>query len=214
MDRPSGKKKSWTLDDASVASNPGQLEASLLCWFRHKPLWPILWAGALVGSLVLAFLVDRSFAKAAGVLAIANLFYWMRIKEQFRSGCANPGVVVALHPTLIAVSTDLTKGFGHYPVIKILKVPLSSVAGQPVQIGTRVPTVAVYQSSILARLPHWRDFSPQPVDFVTDDPVEVTGILGTFPEEHWQALDDGLQQVPKPYQPGLYFIRTSGDDSR
>ena len=214
MGEPAEKKTSWTMDDATVASNPGQLNASLLCWLRHKPLWPVIWAGGLGGALALTYLVHWSFAFAAAFFALANFFYWVRIKEQFRSGCANPGVVVGLRPTLVAVSTDLTQGVGHYPVVKILTLPLSTVAGRPVQVGARVPTVAGYTKSMDDKLPHWQDFSPLPVDFVTSDPAVVERVLATFPASDWRELDDWLEQVPKPYQPGLYFIRTSGDEDQ
>ncbi len=214
MSEPAEKKTSWTMDDSTVASNPGQLDASLLCWLRHKPLWPVIWAGGLGGSLALTGLVHWSFAFAAAFFALANFFYWARIKEQFRSGCANPGVVVGLRPTLIAVTTDLTKGFGYYPVIKVIRAPLSTVAGRPVQIGTRVPTVAGYTRGTADSLPHWADFDPQPVDFVTRDPAVVERVLASVADDDWRELDDWLPQIPKPYRPGLYFIRTQGDEDQ
>jgi hypothetical protein len=214
MHDPLEKKPSWTMDDSTVASNPGQLEASAVCWLWHKPLWPFIWAGGLVGSLLLAIFVHWSFGFLAAFFALANFFYWMRIKEQFRSGCANPGVIVSLYPTLLAVSTDLTKGIGHYPVIKIMKTSLSKVAGQPVEIGTRVPTVAVYQMGMDEKLPHWVDFFPQPVDFVTSDPAVVKRVLNTFTANDWQELEDWLKQMPQPYRPGLYFVLTGTDTSR
>lgn len=213
MKEPTAKKQSWTMDDSTVASNPGEIDASLVCWFRHRPIWPIIWAGAIAGSLVLTLLVHWSFALAVAFFAAANFLYWTRIKEQFRSGCACPGVVVSLNPTLIAVATDLTQGIGQFPAIKIVKMRLSKVAGQLVQIGTRVPTVAGYQRSMDASLPHWSDFYPKPVDFVTDNPAEVARVLATFSNDEWRELDDWLKQVPQPYARGLYFIRAVDDDT-
>lgn len=212
MNEPRAKKKSWTMDDSTVATNPGQIDANLFCWFRHRPIWPILWAGTLIGSIVLTFLVHWLFGLLVLFFVVANLFYWTRIKEQFRSGCACPGMVVSLNPTLIAVATDLSQGIGQFPAIKIVKMSLSNVAGQLVQIGTRVPTVAGYQKSIDASLPHWSDFYPEPVDFVTDDPDEVARVLASFSNDDWRELDDWLKQVPQPYQRGLYFIRTVDDN--
>src|SRR5258708_40307480 len=89
----------WTMDNSTSASNPGRLKVNLFCWLIHKPLWPAIWAGALVVAGVLAILMHWAWWAAAGLLLLANLFYWVRIKEQFRSGCVNPAVVVAVGPT-------------------------------------------------------------------------------------------------------------------
>src|SRR4029079_7623247 len=96
MSVPPDDKKSWTMDDSTRASNPGQLEASLLCWFRHRPRWPIIWAAGFAGALLLTIFLHWSVGLAVAFFAAANFFYWMQIKEQFRRGCANPGVVVSL----------------------------------------------------------------------------------------------------------------------
>lgn len=200
------EQDTWTLDDSARASNPGNIEVNLLRWIRHYPKWPIIWTTSLLGSIACAWFVHWSFWIPAVLLLALNWFYWQRVRDHFRHGCANPGIILSLDPTLIAVTTDLTKGFGDFPVVKIIEKSLPSVCGQLPQVGSRVPTVALYVPSPDENLPHWADFDPRPVDCATGDVAAMQAVMDTFTEEEWQELNERLRQVPRPYQCGLYHI--------
>ncbi|MHB9132795.1 MAG: DUF3239 domain-containing protein [Armatimonadota bacterium] len=192
------------VDPATTASNPGELELDRWQWYRHYPLWPTLWAITLGLSLALAWGVHGWFYVLAFVVLIINRVYWAQVRAQFKMGCVNPGVVVALDPPLIAVSTDLSKGIGEYPAVKIIRTRLSRIGAQPPQIGARVPTVALYSPG---KDPlRWADFDPRPAQCATTLAAELTRLLQSIPEEEWQQLQTGLTHVPQPYQPGLYLI--------
>lgn len=209
------REKMVTVDSSSAASNPGMVQVNYLHWFLNYPLWPIIWALSLVVFAVLTYMVHRGFGVPAFLLLLMNRFYWTRVREQFRYGCVNPGVVVSLRPLLIAVSTDLSKGVGEYPVVKIINKRLTSIAGQRPQIGTRVATVALYSQGTDSAKPHWIDFDPRPVDCATTNIAQITRVLHSIPAEEWQQLERWLPQVPKPYTPGLYMIQQEhGDDEQ
>lgn len=202
-------QKTWTLDDSARASNPGNFEVNPFRWVRHYPKWPLIWLCGLGSFVALAVLVHWSFWVFALLLLGMNWFYWQRVREHFRHGCANPAIIVSMEPTLIAVSTDLTKGRGQYPVIKIIEKELPAACGQFPQVGCRLAAVALYEVSADDKLPHWEDFDPRPIDCATGDLDVVRAVTGTFAKEDWDELRVWLRQVPRPYRCGLYHIRDS-----
>jgi len=175
-------------------------------WLRHYPKWPALLFGALVLSAALAVGVHRAFAIGAGLLAVMNLLYWVRVREHFRSGCANPAVVIALDPMLIAVSTNLSMVGGEYPVVKIIQKEIPSVCGQLPQVGTRLVTVSLYKPNLERNATHWADFMPRPVDCATTNLPAIIALKNTFTNDDWKELSEALKQVPRPYRPGLFRV--------
>src|SRR5262249_44196088 len=159
----------------------------------------LIWAITLLGFGLLAWLTHWAFWIPAGLLLLMNLLYWIRIKEHFQRGCANPGLVVSLDPMLIAVSTDLSMGTGKYPVVKIVRENLKRIAGQPPEVGMRLGTVALYEASLSEEKPHWKTFDPRPVDHVTANLSEIERIMNSFSQLDWKDLDRGLLEVPQPY---------------
>jgi hypothetical protein len=206
MSEDSGLHDNWTMDNSTEASNPGRVRLNVWCWLIHKPFWPAVWAGGLALAVALAVLHSWVWWVAVGLLALVNLLYWVGLRERFRAGCINPGLVVAVEPTLVAVGTDLSKGLGEYPAIKIIRAPLWAIGGQPVLVGMRLATVATYSEGANPEEPHWVDFTPHPVQLATFDEAEIARTLSSIDEEDWPELEEALRQVPQPYRPGLYLI--------
>ena len=197
-----------TLDNSARASNPGNLRVNRLRWLRHYPRWPLIWFSSLAFFVVLAYSFHWSFWIFAVLLLLMNWLYWRRISDQFRYGCANPAMIVSLDPMLIAVSTDLTKGFGKYPVIKIIEKNLPTACGQLARLGSMLPAVALYHQSP-DEMPHWSNFDPRPIDCATGDVEAMRRVMNTITEDDWNELRVGLKQVPQPFCCGLYHIATS-----
>ncbi len=197
----------------TAASNPGMFRVSYLRWIRAFPKWVIIWHSLLVLSLVLTVLVHWAFGILFLMLAYAVYIYWHRVKYQFISGCVNPGQVVSIHPPLVAVVTDLTKGGPSCLVAKVVRQPLSCMAGGPPQIGQRVATVAFY-NEVNSGLDHWDDFEPVVADCVTGNHDDLARVLASIDQESWQELQTAIPQIPTPPQPGLYRIYTPQDAAR
>lgn len=198
-------QNTWTLGDSARASNPGNLHVNRLRWFRYYPKWPIIWFCSLALCVFLAWTVHWSFWIFAGLLFLMNLLYWQRVSEHFRHGCANPAMIIALDPMLIAVLTDLTKGEGNYPVIKIIQQRLPTACGQLPQAGTLLAAVSLYSPSPDEE-PHWADFDPRPIDCATGDAPAIQRIMSSFDASDWNELRHALKQVPRPYRCGLYHV--------
>lgn len=200
-------QRSWTLDKSARASNPGGLRVNPIRWLRHYPAWPLILFFGFWALAALAWFLNKEQLWGLALMALLmNGFYWKRLREHFRYGNANPGVIVSLEPMLIAVSADLTKGVGHYPVIKISKKRLPTVCGELPQLGARLATVALYDASP-DKSPHWSDFDPRPADCATGDVEAIERVMNSFTERDWDQLNSWLGQVPRPLRCGLFHVR-------
>lgn len=197
----------WTLDDNSRASNPGNFRPSLLRLCRHYPLWPAIWGSFLIFSLIMAWNHHWLWWGAAALLLGINLLHYVRLREHFRYGCVNPAVVLSLNPPLIAVASDLTMGQGAYPVIKIISKSLPTANGLPPQTGSRLATVATYQFPLDKSQAHWADFHPRPVDCASGDPAVLEKVMASLADNDWDELISWLKQIPQPWQCGLFHIQ-------
>ena len=140
------------------------------------------------------------------MMVALNWFYWQKVREHFLYGNVTPAVIVSLDPMMYATLTDVTHGVGDYPVIKIITKKFSSILGKQPAVGAMFPTVSVYQQSMDESLPHWEDFDPRPVEFVTSDQKAIQRVLGQLSKEDWRELKVMLKKVPRPFQPGLYHV--------
>ncbi len=189
----------------TAASNPGDLRVNYVRYFLAFPDRPLVLAAVLLGALALAWWVHWGFWILAGLAALVNLFFWYGVRMHFRYGCVNPARVVATDPYLVAVVTDLnTGGGGNWDVVKILRQPLGRMTGGPPALGDRLATVALYRGNVDAS--HWDDFFPKVVNCVTTDEAEIERVFRSLGPQEWKELDEGLRQVPRPYEPGLYRV--------
>ena len=217
-------KKPFFADTTTFASRPGRVRVDLRVWVRCFPreTLPML-AFVTFSVFVSVIMLVASPADAWGLVfffAIAaggvSFFLWQKatlVKENFEYGCLNPAVVVTVNPYQIAVYGDLTtQGNDVWPAIKILSQPLGKTQGRRMQVGDRLATVSVYSDANNSRFkPHWDDFYPTAVNCVTDDDTVIRDALWRLNqslEEEWNDLERYLASVPKPYRPGLYWMRT------
>lgn len=198
------------MDDSTRASNPGGVTVQKSVWLRYYPKWPLILGGLLLVSVVLWLTVHWAFFFAALVMLLVNRLYWRSTTERMTFGCTNPGFVVAADPTLIAVMTDLSKGLGDYPVVKIIRQDVPDLPKRPVKVGRKVATVAVYKPTA-DDIPHWAGFEPRPVECTTGNLSQIKRSLQSVAAEDWEELKQALRHVPKPYTPGTYPIGWKGE---
>lgn len=192
----------YTVDDNSIASNSGNAELNKWVWFCHNKLMVGSLTLFLICSLLATIFIDIMYLFVVVIAIVMNLYYWTNKKEHFLSGDSNGGIVVGTHPTLIAVNTSLTKGYGDFPVVKITK----RASLKNVSIGDRVPTVALYTASTNEHLAHWLDFDPIPLSYAINDVRVINLAMQSYPSEQWEQLEKYLLELEKPYKIGLYQV--------
>jgi len=198
--------RNLTVDNRTVASNPAATRVNRLRWVRYYPLWPFVLASLFAVSLFLTLRVSFWFLVLLIPILYYNVFYWIRLKEFFRGGDANPGIVIQLNPTLVAVATDLSQGFRPYPAVKVIQTRLNSMMGESPKLGTRLPTVALYTRGPDNNCPHWIDFDPRPLECTTDDQETLQRVMASFTDEQWALLRWAMLQLPRK-EPGLYMLK-------
>jgi hypothetical protein len=82
----------------------------------------------------------------------------------------------------------------------------------PIKIGARVATVAIYTEAEEEDSDYWGDFFPLPVEYATNNALEISNELDTYPEEHWSILKNGINELNKPYKLGLFRIELETSD--
>jgi hypothetical protein len=161
-------------------------------------------------------------------IVIFNIFFWYlispllnkliflihRVREHFLYGCVNPGIIVSLKPTLVAVFTDLRKNRQvTYPAIKILPQPLKCLTKEKLIIGTRLANVALYEEIKEQESEHWDNFHPIVINCVTGNKRDINRVFRSIPEWEWQALQTGLTQIENKQKLGLYFLEYDSDNN-
>lgn len=202
-------QKTLTLDDSATASHPAGVRVSLIRWSLRYPKWPVILVGALLLSVGLSITVNWMFVVSLPLTLLPNFFYWNRVREQFRYGDANPGLIVATDPLRIAVLTDMTKGEGSYPMLRITTDKPAKQWGSPATPGTRVATVALYEVGHDERAPRWETFEPWTIEPVAADMDQAIALLDGFTPEQWMSLERAVGQVGAR-EDGLYPVVLEG----
>ena len=201
------RSKPSTINDGAYATNPGNVTLKPVVWFCHRTK-TVLGLLAIVILSAFAALIYSYYVFGVTVLAILiNFFYWWHKAEQFKYGDSNAAMVVSTEPPLLAIFTDLTKSDGLYPVIKIIPYHTKKT----IRYGDRVGTVALYYDYSEPR-EYWEDFNPIPIDYATNEQVEIEKAIHSYPEQQWALIEKGISEIDIPYKPGLYRVDIHSSD--
>lgn len=196
----------------TVASNPGAIRFEIGTYLKCYPrVIVVSAAGVLAGlTLLLAASVTDVLPAWVGItVAAVGVLYpaWIRFKMGMwmANGDVCPGVVLDPEAGIIAVWADMSSQPPTVvPAIKILQVPLKATPAGPCSRGQRITAVCTYGGSL--NNDRWDDIYPVPALCATKNQATLRRSLESVPKEQWQNLQDGLKQIPRPFQPGLTFL--------
>ncbi|SMF46830.1 Protein of unknown function [Alteromonadaceae bacterium Bs31] len=199
------REKRFTLDNNTSASNPGEINFSPFVWFLHKPINVSLVFLTLAIALIAAIKVNLWFLLLVALAVGVNSFYWVRVKEHYTAD-SNPGLILSVQPPLFAVYTDLSKGSGWYPAIKVTAYK----SRKPIEPGLALATVATYSDAHGNDCPYWSDFHPLPIEYATNDSISIKRELESYKESNWNNLKNAVSYLHSPYQVGLIPLVVEG----
>lgn len=204
-DKPARLNKMVMANHSTSASIPGQVRIAWLKFISVYPTWPIVHFLVTVLGFGLMFYTLRL---GLPLLLVGGLFLgqWFRgNRNHLLYGDICPAVVLSNESNLIAVWTDMTKDLSDFhPAVRILSVPLDRCTGGRPPAKTRLAAVSLYGGN--NHPDRWTVLLPILVACVTPSLKTIRRTLKQIPSENWQALKSGLRQVPRPFEPGLYFI--------
>lgn len=61
-------------------------------------------------------------------------------------------------------------------------------------------------------VPFWKDFFPLPVEYGSRVPQQIQAAIDSYAEAHWFELLRGIEQLERPYAPGLYRMDAQDSD--
>ncbi len=188
------------------SSNPTNYSVNKLQWIKFYPTWSLTWFFGLLISGFVTFKFGGYNLIHTLFFLFANWFYWW-IQDRNMRGCDfNHGRVVAVNPTLIAVATNLSKGSGNFPIVRIIGTKLRKIEGKPLEVGDPIATFGGYQIHDTGEYPFFEDFDPKPVYLGYTNVKVLTARLSKVTQEQWNYLDSELSKIPKPYQEGIYKV--------
>ncbi len=200
------EEKIYTFDANTEASNPGNVRINPLVWIRYNPIKPIYMIIGLLVTVWLALSFSFWFFILTAIILVLKIIYWRRLFEHFKHGDSNGGIIISTNPMLVAVTTDLTMGEGEFPVIKIIEYKGKG------RVGDRIGTVALYYRSVDPNLPHWADFNPLPVNYVSNDLFKMDQIVRSYDSAQWIQIESRMEGIQQPYETGLYHIYEENSD--
>lgn len=166
-----------------------------------KPLLILL--GFLVAANILGWLFYIPFLLygAYKVLEIS------KTRDLYYSGALNPAIVIDANSNKIASLTDMTMGFGKYPIIRIRKYPIPKkyrVNGQ------KIPVAGGYQNT--EDYSHWNYYEPNPLPSGIKDEAIIAEKISAIPTVEWVKLLNEIKKMNGIPKEGYYPIDIDTSD--
>jgi hypothetical protein len=193
-----------TISHTATATNPGEIRLRRWVWIRHYPAWPLFLFLGLVASVGLLW-ISWHFWPLVALAVLIKLVYWKRVREHFRYGDCNPGIVLQERPLRVATATDMTTGRGFFPVLKVVQHSFRFRGAAAPKEGEIIPTVALYQGDGRPGAQHWIDFLPIPVRCATNDAETIAFARDSFTEDAISFLK-ALVNKSRSLKPGLHWF--------
>ena len=178
-------------DSHTIPTYQGDMKLNILQWTKYnfsKVIKPLL---ALLLGFLLMTKVHWIFALLFIGALLYTIWYWFTAFNKFKGGDMNPGKVISVTPTLIAVASDMRKFSGDYPILKIIEAKLPK---EDLELHKIIPTIALYNDNPHG-YPFWAEFHPVPVVHGIKDKNHINSILSNFSETDIQTLNDYIDKA-------------------
>ena len=137
-------------------------------------------------------------------IGLTLLYFYDRFRH-FMRGDGNPGIVLALNPTLVAVATDMSKDDEPFRAVKVFETNLKTWCGMPLEVGSVIGTIAQY-SGAAGNQGHFADFNPLPATLATNNEAHLLSLVDSFDRDQYQQSSNGIKRLQQPYRPGLFYV--------
>lgn len=126
----------------------------------------------------------------------------LKTRDIYYSGALTPAIVIDEKTSKIAVYTDLTLGFGYYPIIRIRKYPLPKKYRVN---GTRIPIAGGYYNT--ENYSHWNYYEPNPIPTGIKDEQIINEKLSAISTIEWVTLKNEIKKFDGIPEEGYYPIQ-------
>ncbi len=205
-DKPTGKDIIRETMGA-VGSNAPRTKPNVFRWFISHPKKMF----KQIAALLIGYFLMTNLHWFFGIIFLGALiwiiYHWWGTFRIYRIGDINPGKVIHLNPDRIAVTTNMTKGFGNFPIIRILEVNLRK---EDKVLNKIIPTLASYYNNPHG-YPFWSEFHPFPINHGISNKEELQKFANSYTQSEIDRIDEFLDKI-HTHEPETYKIdvETSG----
>jgi len=199
--RSQKQHKALFYDSHTIPSYQGDMKLNLVQWTKFNFSKVIKSLLALIFSAVIMMKIHWIFVLLFIGALLYNIWYWYMVFNRFKGGDVNPGKVISINPTLVAVASNMRKFAGDYPVLKIIETKLPD---EDKEIDKIIPTVALYNDNPHG-YPFWAEFHPVPVIQGIKDRNHIDLILKNFSKTSLATLDNFIKKTESK-EVGIYKV--------
>lgn len=198
---PKHNLKSIFTDHSARATNQSNFTADEWTYIKSRKRYYIKLSLIALLILICSLFISWGLFILLFYFLFLSYFNIITILDLYNIGTLNATKVVTLRPTRIAVLTDLSKGFGKYPLVKICKIDLPKNYSK---INERIPSSCGYQNHYNQNF--WDRVIPNPIVFATNDKKTIEAKLKEIPSQDWIDLNQWLNLNKNNLYEGYYPI--------
>ena len=155
----------------------------------------------LISLLLAALWIGWFFYIPLALYFILKVLELLKTRDMYYSGALNPAIVIDEKTSKIASLTDMTLGFGEYPLIRIRNYPLPKKYKKN---HTRIPVAGTYQNT--GDYNHWNFYEPNPIPSGVKDENIIISKLNAIPSDEWTKLLKEIKKFDGIPKEGYYPI--------
>lgn len=155
----------------------------------------------LIGFLLAALMIGWFFYIPLVLYAAYKVLELLKTRDMYYSGALNPAIVIDEKTNKIASLTDMTMGFGEYPIIRIRNYPIPKKYRKN---GMKIPVAGTYQNT--EDYSHWNFYEPNPIPSGMKDEQLIEDKLNAIPTVEWISLKNEIKKFEGIPKEGYYPI--------
>lgn len=155
----------------------------------------------LIGFLIAALIIGWFFYIPLVLYTAYKVLELIKTRDMYYSGALNPAIVIDEKTNKIASLTDMTMGFGEYPIIRIRNYPIPKKYRKN---GMKIPVAGTYQNT--EDYSHWNYYEPNPIPLGIRDEQIIEDKLNSIPTIEWINLKNEIKKFGGIPKEGYYPI--------
>ena len=161
----------------------------------------------LTGLLIAAILWGWFFYIPFVLYLAYKILELAKTRDMYYSGSLNPAIVIDADSNKIASFTDLTQGFGSFPIIRVRKYPLPKKYRVN---GAKIPVAGLYNNT--EDYSHWNFYEPNPLPTGIKDDAIIAEKIAAIPTIEWITLKSEIKKFMGIPKEGYYPINIEYSD--
>jgi hypothetical protein len=199
---PLHKTKSIFTDTSARATNQSNFEPSTWAYIKNRRSKYLRFTVICFLLILASLYVSWSIFILLFWVVFYQYFGTLAMLDNYNLGTLNAAKVITINPTRLAVLTDVSMGFGTYPLVRVYKINLPK---KYTKLNQKIPTSCGYQNCESQK--YWDYVIPNPIVFATNDEQAIAQKIEEIPTQDWIDLNNWIKVNKHNFFEGYYPIR-------